>query len=83
MEYMELDTTSRLNLVRGRIRDIEREYFGLNLRVQAPDLSVPISEQDRMNLSTLENSLATLRQMEQELSAPPPAPTPAPSGPGK
>lgn len=69
MEYTQLDKTEQLNKVQTRIGDIERQYFDLSLRAQAPDLTVPPNEMDKRNLATLEASLETLHAMESDLSS--------------
>jgi hypothetical protein len=68
MEYTQLDKSTRLNLIRARIRDIEQQYLTLSLKVQAPDLNQPIGAMDQANLSKLETSLDALHQMEAQLS---------------
>jgi hypothetical protein len=69
VDYTQLDTTTRLSMVRARIRDIENQYMALSLRVGAPDLNTPVNGQDQANLAQLETSLARLHDMETQLVA--------------
>lgn len=66
-QYEQLDATTRLNLIRARIKDLENQHFNLALRVNTPDLTMPINGQDQTNLTTLTTSLDQLKNMEQEL----------------
>lgn len=69
MEYTQLDRTTQLNMVKARIRDLEQQYFTLDLRVKSPDLTNPLSQADQSNLTRLEDGLNALHQMEKELSS--------------
>lgn len=75
MEYTQLDKTIRLNSLRNRIRDLENQHFQISLRIQAPDLTQPVNDMDQRNLDQLSSSLATLHQMETDLTS---KDTPAP-----
>lgn len=64
MEYTQLTKESQKGAIRARIKDLETQHMQLNLRVNAPDINMPINEQDAQNLQQLETSIATLREME-------------------
>lgn len=81
--YTNLDSNTQLAIINARIRDLETQQLQLALRVQAPAPGDQVSPIDQDNLTQLETSLATLRDMADKLTNPPaapPAPTPASGG---
>lgn len=74
--YDQLTAAEQVAMIDQRMRELEQQRMMLDLRVNAPDVSAPPSQQDQDNITFLDGSIQKLRNMKNALSPQPPAPSP-------